>query len=127
MKTIGERIRHYRKEIKNATQKEFGLKIGLKPNSVSDIESGKNNPTEQTIKAICREFNVSENWLRNGIEPMMSNANNSRNQEIQAFTTDVMEDVDDSFRKRFIGALSKLDERDWEALAKIVEELQKED
>ena len=59
MDSIGERIKHLRKEILEKTQKEFGSQIGLKPNSVSDIESGKNKPTEQTIKAICREFNIS--------------------------------------------------------------------
>lgn len=61
---LGERIRYIRKEILNITQKEFGEQIGLKANSVSDIEKGKNNPTEQTIKAICREFNITEEWLR---------------------------------------------------------------
>lgn len=67
---LGERIRYIRKEILNITQKEFGEQIGLKANSVSDIEKGKNNPTEQTIKAICREFNINEDWLRYGNEPM---------------------------------------------------------
>lgn len=66
MKSIGEQIRYLRKEILKKTQKEFGVQIGLKPNSVSEIESGKNNPTEQTIKFICREFNINEQWLRTG-------------------------------------------------------------
>lgn len=66
MNSIGERIKYLRKTILNKTQKDFGLQIGLKPNSVSDIESGKNSPTDQTIKAICREFNASEEWLRSG-------------------------------------------------------------
>lgn len=66
MNSIGERIKYLRKEVLNKTQKEFGSQIGLKPNSVSDIESGKNNPTEQTIKAICREYNVNYFWLTKG-------------------------------------------------------------
>lgn len=70
METIGERIRRLRKDVLDKTQKEFGSQIGLKPNSVSDIESGKNNPTEQTIRAICREFMINEEWLRNGTPPM---------------------------------------------------------
>lgn len=70
METIGERIRRLRKNVLDKTQKEFGSQIGLKPNSVSDIESGKNNPTEQTIKAICREFSINEDWIRNGKLPM---------------------------------------------------------
>ena len=70
MESIGKRIRYLRKEILDITQKEFGSQIGLKPNSVSDIESGKNTATEQTIKAICREFKVRYQWLTEGIEPM---------------------------------------------------------
>ena len=69
MKTIGERIKFLRKQTLNNTQKDFGLRIGLKPNSVSDIENGKNNVTEQMIKSICREFGYREEWLRDGIEP----------------------------------------------------------
>lgn len=64
MKAIGDRIRYLRKEVLGKTQKDFGEAIGLKPNSVSDIESGKNNLTEQTANAICREFSISEKWLR---------------------------------------------------------------
>ena len=65
--TIGDRIKYVRKEIlKNKSQKDFGHMIGLKANSVSCIETGTNNPTEQTIKAICREFSINETWLRTG-------------------------------------------------------------
>ena len=63
---VGDRIKLLRKEELHKTQKNFGNCIGLKPNSVSDIESGKNNPTQQTIKAICREFNVNQDWILNG-------------------------------------------------------------
>lgn len=66
METTGDRIRHLRKDILNKTQKDFGEKIGLKPNSVSDIESGKNNLTEQTANAICREFGINKDWLLTG-------------------------------------------------------------
>ncbi|MCI8770014.1 MAG: helix-turn-helix transcriptional regulator [Lachnospiraceae bacterium] len=75
MNSIGEQIRYLRKEILNKTQKEFGIQIGLKPNSVSDIESGKNKPTKQTIKSICREFNINEEWLRTGTGEMKGDNN----------------------------------------------------
>lgn len=50
----------------NLTQKEFGERIGLKPNSISDIENGKNSLTDIVLKSICKEFNVNEEWLRTG-------------------------------------------------------------
>lgn len=65
MDTINERIKYIRKDLK-MSQKDFGEKIGLKPNSLSDIETEKNSVTEQTLKAVCLEFNVSEQWLRKG-------------------------------------------------------------
>lgn len=65
MTTIGERIKQIRKEL-NMTQPEFGKPIGITSTSVSKIEKGERNPSEQTIKSICREFNVNHNWLTEG-------------------------------------------------------------
>ena len=59
-----ERIRKLRKTLE-LTQQEFGERIGMKRNSIALIEGGRNT-SEQTIFAICREFNVNEEWLRTG-------------------------------------------------------------
>ncbi len=67
--TPNERVREIRKSL-CLTLEKFGEKIGMKKNSVSQIESGKNSLTEQTIKSICREFDVSEDWIRYGIGDM---------------------------------------------------------
>jgi transcriptional regulator with XRE-family HTH domain len=67
---IKDRIKVVRKTI-GITQADFGKQIGITDASVSRLESGENNPSEQTIKLICREFGVSYDWLKNGIEPMM--------------------------------------------------------
>lgn len=65
MQQIGDRIYYLRKEL-NLSQEAFGNKIGIRKASVSLIEKGKNNPSEQTIKSISREFNVNYSWLVNG-------------------------------------------------------------
>ena len=65
METQGERIRLLRKHLHLSGEK-FGARIGVKKNTVSQIETGKNSLTEQMFKSICREFNVSEHWLRTG-------------------------------------------------------------
>lgn len=62
---LGNRIKKMRKEL-DLTQQELGKRIGIKPNSISLIESGNRNASEQVILSICREFNVSEDWLRTG-------------------------------------------------------------
>lgn len=65
---VGVRIKELRKAL-NLTQAKFGEKIGLKQNSVALIEAGRET-SDQTIFAICREFRVSEEWLRNGTGEM---------------------------------------------------------
>lgn len=69
IETINDRIKKLRATL-NKSQKDFGASLGIKPNSVSDIETGKNNVTEQNIKAICLENwdgkKVNESWLRTG-------------------------------------------------------------
>lgn len=61
---MNERIKKLRKVL-NLTQQEFGECIGMKRNSIALIEGGRNT-SDQTIFAICREFNVNEKWLRTG-------------------------------------------------------------
>lgn len=63
--TQGERVREVRKSF-GLTLEKFGDRIGLKKNSVSQIENGKNELTDGNTLAICREYNVSEEWLRTG-------------------------------------------------------------
>lgn len=67
--TQGERVKEIRKS-HNLTLEKFGERIGLKKNSLSQIENGKNSLTEQVIKSICREYNVNYLWLTQGIGDM---------------------------------------------------------
>ena len=60
-----ERIKMLRKNI-GLTQTEFGEKIGVKGNTITGYENGIRSPSDAVIKAICREFNVSEQWLHTG-------------------------------------------------------------
>lgn len=62
---MNERIKELRKRLGLSGEK-FGERIGLKKSSLSLIENGKNNVTNQVFLAICREFNVNEEWLRSG-------------------------------------------------------------
>lgn len=63
--TLGQRIKSIR--IGNGlTQDEFGARIGIGKSSISSMESDKSNPSDQTIRSICREFGVNEEYLRTG-------------------------------------------------------------
>lgn len=71
---MNNRIKELRKKLK-LTQANFGKQIGLKATAIGMYESGDRNITEQTIKLICREFNVNESWLRTGSGEMFDKKN----------------------------------------------------
>lgn len=60
-----DRLKTLRKTLK-LTQEEFSKKIGIKRNTLANYEIGRNEPIDGIIFSICREFNVSEEWLRTG-------------------------------------------------------------
>lgn len=62
---MNEQVKELRKHLGLSGEK-FGERIGVQRNAISRIETGKNGLTEANIKSICREFNVSEDWLRYG-------------------------------------------------------------
>lgn len=61
--TQGERIKEIRKAL-NLTLEKFGEKLGVKRGAISNLESGARNLTEQMATAICREYNVNYDWLK---------------------------------------------------------------
>lgn len=56
-------------------QDKFGEKIGLSKFAISNYENGKTPITERSIADICREFGVSEEWLRYGTGEMFQPQN----------------------------------------------------
>lgn len=123
MMLLGERIKKVRKSL-DLTQQEFCHRIGLKRNSISLVESGKRNISNQAILAICREFNVSEEWLRTGNGDMFIQM--SKDEEIAAFIGKALSTETETFKKRFISVLSRLSDSDWEALERFIEEMKKD-
>lgn len=71
--TIGERIKELRKSL-GLTLEEFGKKLGVGKSAISNIENGSRNLTDQMSLSIRREFNVREEWLRDGIGEMFEPA-----------------------------------------------------
>lgn len=65
-KTLGERIKQVRNE-NNLSQDAFGKRIGSARNTIANYENGNRTPSNSVLLSICREFNVSEEWLRTGI------------------------------------------------------------
>ena len=76
---MNERIKQIR-QLSNMTQLQFAEKIGLSRNYVAMIEIGQREPSDRTISDICRIFDIQEDWLRYGLEPMR--AERSKEEEI---------------------------------------------
>lgn len=62
MNLISERLKFLRKE-KNLTQTEIAEQIGIKQNSYSDWETGKNEPSLEKLIVLADFFEVSLDWL----------------------------------------------------------------
>lgn len=63
--TRGERVQKIRKS-KGMTLETFGSSLGVAKTTISRIEKGVNNLTDQMAMSICRTYNVNYNWLMDG-------------------------------------------------------------
>lgn len=70
---MNERIKKLRKVL-DLTQQEFGERLGIKRNTIATYESGRNEPIDAVVSLICKEFNVNEEWLRDGTGEMFKAA-----------------------------------------------------
>lgn len=119
-----DRIKKIRKDL-DLTQQKFADRLGVKRNTVGQWECGINALTDQTITAICREFNVNENWLRDGTGEMFVHI--SRDEQIATFIGSIqMDEKNNSFKKKLISVLANLTEEQWEVLADVAEKLSNE-
>lgn len=112
------RIKQIRKEI-GLTQVDFGEKIGVKGNTVTNYETGLRNPTDAVILSICREFDINEDWLRNGTGEMFRPV--SKSDQIADMISDVMKSDEEDFKRRLISALARLDNNSWENLENLID------
>ena len=119
--TQGERVKKLRKEELNLTLDKFGEKIGVGKTAISRIENGVNNLTDQLSKAICREFNVNETWLRTGEGEIFIQMD--LEDEIAALIGQISNEPSASFKKKLLAVLANLTEDQWELLAEIAEKL----
>lgn len=126
--TEGERIKYLRSVLSDGREKmtleRFGEKLGVGKTAISKIENNERALTDQMAKSISREFNVREEWLRAGKGEMFRQQ--SRNEQIEAFVNAIQLEDDHSFKKRFISALSSLSDTDWEVLARIAQNMLRE-
>lgn len=122
---INERIRFLRKTELEMTQQDFSSKLNISRSNMGNIETGEVTVTDRVISSICKEFNVNEEWLRNGVgeifQPM------TRREKISRFAGELLKEEEESFKVRLIEILAQLDESEWEVLEGIAKKAIKKD
>ena len=120
MQTIGDRISLVIKR-SGLTKTKFAEQLNVSAAYISQMCSGARFPSDRTIADICREFNVSEAWLRDGVGDM--EVKRTMNQELALMVNDLMTESDESYRKRFVAALLELPPEFWPELKRFLEKL----
>ena len=112
------RIKLLRKTL-GLNQAEFGGRLGVASSTIAGYEGGYREVSEAMIRSICREFAVSETWLRTGAGEMK--ADTTREEEMGALLGSLLADRPESFRAALITALLRFDPDgpEWEVLERI--------
>ena len=116
---MNTRITNVRKSV-GLTQGEFAEKLGLTRNFISLIENGNRIPSDRTITDICREFGISEKWLRTGEGDMHIPRN--RDEEIAEMVGRALSG-DNEFKKSVIRMICTRSESELDALEKMLTQL----
>lgn len=120
---MNDRIKQLRKHL-NLTQQQFAEQIGSVQNTITGYETGRRVPSNQVITLICKTFDVNEEWLRTGKGEMFIQLD--RDDQIARWAGSILHDEGDTFKKRFVAALSKLSENDWVALERFLLDIKKD-
>jgi transcriptional regulator with XRE-family HTH domain len=120
---LNNRIKELRKALK-LSQEAFAARIGLKGSSLSLIESGHRNITNQNIISICREFGVNEEWLRTGDGSMY--LKKSRAEQAADIVKKTLNTDDEFILNTFI-ALGQLSPAEWNMVKNFVDKIKGDD
>ena len=95
-------------DVCECTKSKAAEKLNVSPAYVSQLCSGVREPSDRTISDICRIFDIQEDWLRHGLEPMR--AAKTREEEIAELVGSALSGSSD-FKKAVIRMIcSRTDE-----------------
>lgn len=118
---IDQRLKEFRKAC-GITQQGLADRLGLKQNTIASYEIGKLSPSDRTISDICREFRVSEVWLRTGEGEMFLRQTEA--EQLAEILVRMELDQDDPFISMITSAVKsyyKLSETEKAAISKLVD------
>ena len=105
----GVRVKEIRDSL-NLTMEKFGSALGVGKTAISKIEKGERSLTDQMAKAICREYSVNDEWLRNGSGEMF--AARPIGDDLKARIDYFLPDESETFRLRLARMILSMDKED---------------
>lgn len=117
--TINNRVTELRKSL-NLTMEAFGSRLGVTKSAISRIEGGVVGVTTQIITSICREFNVSREWLETGEGEMFEELSS---QELAARIVGQALSTSDEFVLNTFIALGQMTPSDWAVIKAFVDKI----
>lgn len=97
---------------------QFADRIKVDQSYISQLVSGKRNPSDRTIADICREFNVSEVWLRTGEGEMFVDL--GEDAELTQVLAEIQVSDDDTIKDVLV-AYWELEEKEKAAIRKLID------
>lgn len=114
---MNERIKMVRKKL-GMKQDEFGLRLGISRDAVSNLEVGRVKPSESIIKLICKEFGINQEWLKTGRGDQFTPPND-------AYLDLLVEDFElDATDARILKAYLRLTKSERDVIKKYIKEIQ---
>lgn len=119
MDTISARIAAVIKA-SGLTKTAFAERLNVSQSFVSRLAVGASVPSDRTIADICREFNVSERWLRTGEGEMFVQLSR---EEITKFAMEIIRDPDSEFQRQLLTTMARLEPAQWKLMEQMLDQL----
>lgn len=115
-----ERIKEIRKTLR-LSQGKFAETLNVSGNFIWMVEKGERSLSDRTIADICRQFNVSEDWLRTGEGEMFSQA--VKKDEVAALVENVLSKRFAQLKEEIMQSLDGLTDEELETIGKVFDNL----
>lgn len=102
------------------TKTAFAERVKVSQQHISRLAKD-GTPSDRTILDICREFNVSERWLRTGEGEMFVQL--SREEEITKFAMEIIRDPGSEFQRQLLTTMARLEPAQWKLMEQMLDQL----
>lgn len=120
---ISNRLKELR-AVLGLSQRKFATRINISGQAIAKYETNVLYPSDRAIADICREYHVSERWLRTGEGEMF--VSDSKREILANLINKAPADGNESFRMELLITLAKLSPQQWRTLKEVADLLKKQ-